>query len=269
MNRTRREVRSIKPRSETMALNERSGLTIGRAGADTCRLKWKRPNILVACNNCRAKNTAVGLPATALLLSRYSFTNISIKCDGKRPTCTRCDANNIECLYISKSKEETAGMALEHQLEQLRGELKQYAAIFDHLRFAPEAKALATMRQLRSASSISAAWLPFEGIIPSTRPSDLQHARAVLSPHGSAIESELIMLHGPVYPALTTVSTASINLENFLEASHTSTSKEAKAPPGMIADGTIDPNLLITQPSTTPRDVLAGGHYPSASLLRS
>ncbi|KAK8034192.1 hypothetical protein PG993_009187 [Apiospora rasikravindrae] len=157
----------------------------------------KRQRSHMACANCRLKKS---------------------KCDGKRPTCTRCTKQEVECHYTEEDKAVTI-VGLHAQVQRLTQELGEHNDFLAHLQSVPAHEANNILRQLRTSSDASKVLASVQGNLSErARPSDLRHARGLMPPTGSSIEFELAFLHGMVYPTLVPLDIKSIDIDTLLRS---------------------------------------------------
>ncbi|KAK7967895.1 uncharacterized protein PG986_002172 [Apiospora aurea] len=157
----------------------------------------KRQRSHMACGNCRLKKS---------------------KCDGKRPSCTRCSKQEVECHYADEEKAMTIS-GLQSQVQRLTKELDEHNDFLAYLRSVPVEEANNILRQLRTSSDASQVRASVQGSLAErARPSDLRHARGLMSPTGSSIEFELTFLHGMVYPTLVPLDTKNIDIDTLLRS---------------------------------------------------
>ncbi|KAJ4117185.1 hypothetical protein NW765_010601 [Fusarium oxysporum] len=102
----------------------------GGKDQDTRVARRRRANRPNACENCRLKKA---------------------RCDGKRPSCSRCEKWGTTCVY-----------SVDH-LGNVERELREHRDILEFLLSLPEDEALAAHRQLRSTSNLSDALSSLQG----------------------------------------------------------------------------------------------------------
>jgi hypothetical protein len=108
-------------------------------------LKRKRANVLVACNNCRARKAA---------------------CSGDRPACGGCERLKVPCQYLSTTAEQTPTMARDNRINRLSNELEDYESIFRYLRFAPVDEAWRLMTFIQTDPDFSQVLAVVRGVSP-------------------------------------------------------------------------------------------------------
>lgn len=169
------------------------------------------------------------------------------KCDGKRPVCTRCESQNIGCVYIASNTDATSTRAFEAHIAQLQQQLEEHADVLNRLRSTSQSEALVLLHKIRSSPNASSARSTNKGAAHSaSRPSDLETARAILPPMRSDLQLELNMLHRSVY---------SVSMPLQLEG-HELESLFSKTP--------------LLSPSRSPKALdKSSSHGQHASLLRS
>ncbi|KAI8964083.1 hypothetical protein F5Y11DRAFT_345821 [Daldinia sp. FL1419] len=167
----------------------------------------KRTVSKAACNNCRLKK---------------------IRCDGKRPSCTACSKNGIECNFVTASSDETPFMALKREVESLRRSTEDMLEIFDLLESAPDAVSLDILRRLKSTrNSAEGASDTLEVLasvkkdledepLLSVKLSNKQLIAGLIPETQQTPEYELMMRCPTAYPMLIPVEIAFINLADLL-----------------------------------------------------
>jgi hypothetical protein len=115
-------------------------------------------------------------------------------------------------MCISKTENETPGMALKSKLERQSRDLTQFTELVDRLRSSSDAEALAIIRRLKSTPNVAVVLSSIRNTVPPRRPSDIQTARGILPPTHSQLELELTILHRKVYPLLEPLNTSVIDL---------------------------------------------------------
>lgn len=116
----------------------------------------KRPQVVVACNNCRRKKTKVR--GTAIHMTVRSVTDLVcfIQCDGLRPSCRTCRVKNIPCSYNAEP-DATPIVHLKRQYERLQGESLPTRRFLEALKSSPWPDAVQLLQRLRTTRDVSAA----------------------------------------------------------------------------------------------------------------
>ena len=99
--------------------------------ASESRVRSRRQLTRVACNACRWKKS---------------------KCDGRRPVCSRCVAEDIECRYDS-DPDVSRAVALRRKNESLTQDVRQLRHLVDRLCSLPSAEAHMLLNELRESQT--------------------------------------------------------------------------------------------------------------------
>ncbi|KAK8064204.1 hypothetical protein PG996_008856 [Apiospora saccharicola] len=189
----------------------------------------KKQKSHMACGNCRIKKS---------------------KCDGQRPTCSRCIKQKVECQYAEEDKAVTIA-GLQSQVQKLKQDLDDHTDFITYLQSAPNQEANNILRQLRTSSDASQVVASVQGSLAAkARPSDLRHARALMPPTGSSIEFELTFLHGMVYPALVPIDPKNIDIDTLLRSASRSSHRH-HGPASTSASASALTNTTTTTTTTT------------------
>ncbi|KAJ4267146.1 hypothetical protein NW762_003245 [Fusarium torreyae] len=192
----------------------------GGQNPDRSVAKRRRANRPNACENCRLKKA---------------------RCDGKRPSCSKCEKWGTECVY-----------SVDH-LANVERELKEHRDILELLMSLPEYEAAAAHRHLRNSDNLSDALSSLQGSMHGRhQPSSIRTAQAISPPTSSGLEFELTVRHGMAYPTLFPLDLPSLSADPRLRPVQRSSQ-------GLLIDGsspsdTMSPSTSSSYdvPSTTP-----------------
>ncbi|SMR51243.1 unnamed protein product [Zymoseptoria tritici ST99CH_1A5] len=76
-----------------------------------------------------------------------------LKCNGRHPTCYRCHARDLECVY-DVSEGMTKRQHLNNELSEQKSELTQASAVLRVLQFGTDQEATASLARLRIGSTV-------------------------------------------------------------------------------------------------------------------
>lgn len=160
----------------------------------------KKQRVSVACNECRAKKTAVSPPAPPG--GPPTLTYVCRQCDGRKPVCAACQARPSECTYRNTEEHETPTMALKRENDTLRENVTTLEVFIKQLRSAPDDIARDILQKLRSAPDLFAVVRAATGEVINGQPSEKTTALGILPQIHSDAEFELMVRHPNAYPTV-------------------------------------------------------------------
>ncbi|KAM7187410.1 hypothetical protein V8F20_010995 [Naviculisporaceae sp. PSN 640] len=147
----------------------------------------KRRATQVVCENCRKRKT---------------------KCDGSRPQCTPCVKKALPCVFVTLTKLDSA------QAEKLSQTSQTLTDLFNLLKGHPEDAAIEAFWHIRQGRSPEAILASIGGGMSGrTNLSFNMTNRALLPPTQTPLEFQLVVQHPNVYPSLTPLNIAALDLQ--------------------------------------------------------
>lgn len=140
------------------------------------------------------------------------------RCDASRPACRHCSSRGVDCVYATRSADETRQKALRRENKALKMRLQEYQKLVDNLTSVPAEDALALIKSHRDGVNLinpdhfNAEW-------PRPRIFDQPSPPTPLIPVTSNLQADLPLNFSKVYPKIVAFENPQSIAKGFLNPS--------------------------------------------------